>query len=135
MNERVPPFSDIGYHYVLTNAYPTFESIHDKKPEPDWDGRLWPGRDLDHDGNIDEEQGAHAPPWNADSLGVALVGRGGTFTGLQIGGAVAHCAELALRYQIPVANIFGHYEVPGSKKTCPEIEMDHFRELVRKRLS
>lgn len=121
-------FTDIGYHRVFTNCYPTYESLHSRRPVPEYDGKDWLGRPV-------EERGAHAVPWNEDSIGIALVGRAGTFTGLQLLGVVAHCAELVHAYQIPISAIYGHYEVPGTQKTCPDVNMDHFRELVRKRLS
>lgn len=50
-------WSDIGYHWVLRR-----------------DGVLELGRDLDGDGNVVEEVGAHAYGFNRDSLGLCIVG-------------------------------------------------------------
>lgn len=129
MYERDPPFADIGYHYVISNAFPTFESWRDKKPVVENDGRMWLGRDLDHDGDVDEEKGAHALGWNSRSLGIAFVGEHGALTGLQIQSAIRKCRDLALQYEVPYTNVIGHYET-GANKTCPDLDMDHFRELL-----
>ena len=50
-------WSDIGYHYVL--------GIN---------GELWKGRDLDRDGDILDEIGAHAYGYNRGSVGICIVG-------------------------------------------------------------
>lgn len=130
MHERNPPFSDIGYHYVITNPFPTFESWRYKRPVLGHDGKVWPGRDLDHDGDIDEEVGAHALGWNSKSLGIAFVGLNGMLTELQLKAALSLCRELTHQYQVPYDNVIGHYET-GANKTCPDLDMDHFRELLR----
>jgi len=119
---RKPPFRDIGYHFLILNAYPTFESLHDGSPEPKSDGVLGIGRPI-------EEVGAHALGWNEKSIGICLVGRRGTFTGAQIQTAVLHCRELAMKFQVPFKNVIGHYET-GAKKTCPDLDMDWFREQL-----
>jgi N-acetylmuramoyl-L-alanine amidase len=48
---------DIGYHYVIRRG-----------------GQVEPGRDLDGDGDVIEEVGAHARGFNANSIGICLVG-------------------------------------------------------------
>lgn len=48
---------DIGYQYVIRR-----------------NGRVEKGRDLDGDGNVDEETGAHTLGHNKDSIGICLVG-------------------------------------------------------------
>jgi hypothetical protein len=125
----VRKWADVGYHYVVTNPFPTFESWKEKKPVPEHDGQVHPARDLDHDGDVDEEIGAHARGWNSHSLGIALVGDEGMVTGLQLNAALGLCKELAHKYQVPYANVIGHYET-GANKTCPCIDMEHFRELL-----
>ncbi len=120
---------DIGYHYVLTNPFPTFESWKNKRPIPEHDGKIHDGRDIDHDGDIDEEIGAHAFGWNSFSLGIALVGDEGMVTGLQLQSALSLFRDLAHKYQVSFKNVIGHYET-GSNKSCPCIDMDHFRRLL-----
>jgi len=121
---------DIGYHYLITNPFPTFDSWREKKPIPDHDGQVCLGRDLDHDGDVDEEIGAHALGWNSKSLGIAMIGENGMLTGLQLQGALSLCRDLAHRYRVPYSNVIGHYET-GANKTCPDLDMSHFRELMR----
>jgi hypothetical protein len=122
-------WQDIGYAYVLTNPFPTFETWKNKTPIPSHDGQVHLGRDLDHDGDVDEEVGAHALGWNSRSIGIALVGENGMVTGLQVKHAAGLCRDLAHRFEVPYANVIGHYET-GANKTCPDIEMDHFRKLL-----
>lgn len=123
---------DIGYAYLITNPFPTFESWKQKRPVPEHDGQLHLGRDLDHDGDVDEEIGAHARGWNSKSIGIAMVGEHGMLTGLQLKTALSLCRDLSFRYQVPHANVFGHYET-GANKTCPDLDMDHFRGLLNER--
>lgn len=120
---------DVGYHYVVTNAYPSFEGFRERRPAIAFDGVVHPGRDLDHDGNPDNDPGAHVQGWNDRSLGVAMVGKD-VFSALQLRAAASHCLELAHRHEVPIARIIGHYET-GAPKTCPNLEMNWFRELVR----
>ena len=132
MYVRDPPFSDIGYHYLIANPFHTFESWRDHKPVPEHDGKVHLGRDLDHDGDVDEEIGAHALGYNSRSLGIAMVGEHGMLTGLQIDAALSLCRELTHQYHVPYENVIGHYET-GANKTCPDLDMPHFRELLHER--
>ncbi len=127
--ERNPPWADIGYHYLVGNPFPTFETWKHKRPSIENDGKLFPGRDLDHDGDVDEEIGAHAIGWNGRSIGIAYVGEGGHITGAQLHEMLSLCRDLCHRYRIPFKNVIGHYET-GANKTCPDLDMDHFRELL-----
>ena len=132
-------WADIGYHYLITNPYP--DLAHIGKPDVMLDGQLWHGRDLDRDGDVEEEVGAHVHGWNRISLGVSLVGArlrdglgrvlGATFTSAQIHEALRLCRELCYRHEIPFANVLGHYEIPGVHKTCPDLDCDWFRDLLR----
>jgi len=124
---------DIGYHWLITNCYPTYESYAAHRPEPAWDGMVWPGRDLDRDGDVDEEIGAHAYGYNSKSLGIALVGINGIFTAKQILAALDTCYSYTLKYRIPLEHVIGHYETGNTKKSCPQIDMDYFRKLLAKR--
>ena len=66
-------WKDIGYHYVITNPYKTFEDLVEDSPDVDYDGRIFQGRPI-------EVPGAHvgkfrtAPGDNATSIGICLVG-------------------------------------------------------------
>jgi hypothetical protein len=124
---------DIGYHYVITNQYPTYESLKNNRPDILSDGQLCPGRDTDHDGDVEEEIGAHCVGYNDKSLGICLVGAKGEYTTKQIDRLYATCLQLMARYNIPVANVLGHYETDNGKsqgKTCPDIDMPKMRETL-----
>lgn len=108
-----PPnnWSDIGYNYVIRR-----------------DGSVEKGRDLDRDGNVDEEIGAHAKGFNADSIGICMVG--GTnatdrskgeanFTIDQYTALVDVIRILRQRYGIAKKDIVGHRDLPGVAKSCP----------------
>lgn len=103
-------WSDGGYHYVIRR-----------------NGKIELGRDLDKDGDIDEETGAHAFGWNANSIGVCLIGGADSagqgeanFTPAQM---IALSAFLvAKREQYPQAVIMGHRDT-GAKKDCPSFDV------------
>lgn len=103
-------WSDIGYHYVIRR-----------------NGKVELGRDLDKDGDIDEEVGAHAFGWNANSIGICLVGGASSaglgeanFTESQM---IALAAFLvAKREQYPQAVVIGHRDT-GANKDCPSFDV------------
>lgn len=96
---------DIGYHYVIRR-----------------DGVLETGRDLDGDGDIDEEVGAHAAGHNANSIGICMVGGGKgicNFTRQQWSQLDNVVKALTLQY--PQAAVCGHRDLnPG--KQCPSFD-------------
>ncbi len=90
----------IGYHYYITR-----------------DGQLWPGRHED-------EPGAHAKGFNANSIGICYEG------GLDADGRPADTRTpaqkhsmiallRALKTDYPDAVILGHRDLPGVRKDCP----------------
>lgn len=103
-------WSDIGYHYVGRRS-----------------GKIEYGRDLDKDGDIDEETGAHAFGWNANSIGYCLVGGADSkghgeanFTSAQM---IALAAWLtAKREEYPGVIVIGHRDT-GAKKDCPSFDV------------
>uniref|UniRef100_A0A6M3XXP7 Putative N-acetylmuramoyl-L-alanine amidase n=1 Tax=viral metagenome TaxID=1070528 RepID=A0A6M3XXP7_9ZZZZ len=111
---------DIGYHYVILNAYPDKASMEMKKPQVYQDGEIEKGRPV-------AEQGAHALDYNEDSLGICLIGLN-AFTGMQLLSLRGLLLELLVDY--PDAKIRGHYEVDPDK-TCPNINMDYLRGWLR----
>lgn len=101
-------WSDIGYHYVIRR-----------------DGTLEKGRDLDGDGDVEDEQGAHAYGHNRDTLGICMVGGvdsngkpDSNFTRHQWATLDKLVNELKGRY--PEADIRGHREVAA--KACPSFD-------------
>ena len=129
---------DIGYSYLIGNPYSTVESFLEQRPDLENDGTVFPGRDLDRDGDVEEEIGAHVEGWNHKSLGVALVGRvrlfgenaGGGFTSPQIRSALQLIRELCHRHSVPFVHVIGHYET-GAPKTCPDLDCEWFRAQLR----
>lgn len=108
-------WDDVGYHYVIKR-----------------DGTLEDGRDLDNDGNIDEEIGAHAYGFNSDSLGVCLIGGKGrkddgpeaNFTMAQYYTLVQLINRLRAKYNNP--KLMGHRDVSG--KACPSFNVQALME-------
>lgn len=97
-------WADIGYHYVIRRS-----------------GKIETGRDLDGDGDIDEEVGAHVRGENAHSIGIALVGGAAgefDFTFLQLSSLVLLVGDICRRYNIPMSKVRGHRDADPSKK-CP----------------
>lgn len=101
---------DIGYNYVIRR-----------------DGTRELGRDLDNDGDVIEEVGAHAFGFNANSLGICLVGGKGenggdetNFTDAQYESLKRLLRELA--WKCPGAQIVGHNDLTDAK-TCPTFDV------------
>lgn len=104
-------WSDIGYNYVICR-----------------DGVLELGRDLDGDGNVDEEIGAHARGYNRDSIAVCLVGGVGitgkpknNFTKKQFLTLQNLVREKQRQY--PGIEVLGHRDLPNVKKACPSFDV------------
>jgi N-acetylmuramoyl-L-alanine amidase len=103
---------DIGYHYVIER-----------------DGRVVPGRSL-------ELAGAHciASGMNQKGIGIAVLGNLENHPPLPAQEIVLKqlVGELMGRFQIPLANVLGHKEVPGAATACPGrfLSMDSLRSAV-----
>ena len=99
----------IGYHYVVGN-----------------------GVGLDHgaieQGRPEDTIGAHAPGYNSRSIGICLIGH--PFNHNQILAAVALTRRLMKKYDIPPAQVLGHFETREDVKLCPGLDMRLFREAV-----
>lgn len=134
---------EIGYNWVIYNQYPTYLSLKASKPVLANDGLLVGGRDMDKDGDFDEEVGAHCVGYNDNGLGICLVGdldkRGAlSFTDAQMETLYAFLIDRCTKYSIPVEHILGHCETAQGKrdgKTCPELETELVRQEVRRRMA
>jgi hypothetical protein len=115
-------WSGIGYHWVITNVYPTYADYKDKRPRLDYDGRVWKGRDEKH-------VGAHVYGHNSESIGICMVGNEGMYSAAQIKSCARLCAELMVRYPT-ITSIRGHYEFTVHK-TCPTLDMEYIRALIQ----
>lgn len=113
-------WDDIGYHFVIGNAYPTYESHRDNKPVFELDGNPEYGRKV-------EIQGAHCKEYNAKSIGICLVGQK-NFTSKQFEALIGVIKLIKARFPT-IKSIYGHYEF-NPYKTCPNIDMGHLRDLL-----
>lgn len=113
-------WSGIGYHFVICNGYPTYESWKNKQIDPKYLGKIEIGRPI-------EKIGSHAKGDNHDSIGICLIGKKKfNLSPLYV---VTH--SLVNSFQIPVGNVIGHYETKSGKeqgKTCPNFDMQKVRE-------
>lgn len=114
-------WDDIGYHFVIGNAYPTYADLKNRRPNPAHDGAILEGRDIQH-------IGAHCRGHNYDSIGVALVGVN-TFSKAQLQSLVNLLKLLMQQYHIGLERVYGHYELDG-RKSCPNIDMEYFRKEI-----
>lgn len=97
-------YAEIGYHYVIRR-----------------DGTIENGREL-------ETAGAHAKGWNANSIGICLVGGidhknrpQDNFTREQK--MTLRDLLERLRSQFPHTRILGHRDLPGVAKACPSFDV------------
>jgi N-acetylmuramoyl-L-alanine amidase len=116
-------WDDVGYHFIITNSYPTKRSWYEKKPDFKSDGKIEKGRPADI-------AGAHVRLHNENTIGICLVGDR-TFTSKQFLSLKKIIASLRRKFKI--SSIKGHYEFDtGAEqgKTCPNIDMDWLRKLL-----
>ncbi|MCK5613780.1 N-acetylmuramoyl-L-alanine amidase, partial [Candidatus Pacearchaeota archaeon] len=94
-------------------------------------GAIEIGRPIDGDMIVEsEEKGAHAYGYNSDSIGVCLVGKE-RFSPAQLSTLFDLVSDLMVKFEIGPENVVGHYEL-DPRKSCPNIDMDAFRKLLKK---
>lgn len=105
----------IGYHKVICNGYPVYNSWKKRAYQEKWDGKIQQGRP-------DYLPGAHTKQngMNRKSLGICLIGNfdSSNPTGKQLEALIDACTRLCIRHGIKTSCIrfhsdFAHY------KTCP----------------
>lgn len=106
---------DIGYHYVIRR-----------------DGSIDPGRDLDGDGEVDDEVGAHAYGFNRNSIGICLIG-GVDSNKMPIANYTSHqyaslheLHEELLEKHPTITSTVGHRDLPSAMKPCPCFDVREF---------
>ena len=106
-------FADIGYHYII-----------------DLDGTIEKGRD-------ESLVGAHCVGKNAVSIGICYVGGcdknlkpKDTRTDAQKKAMKTLVHQLMKKYNIPLNNVYGHYQF-CSYKECPSVKIEQLREDLK----
>lgn len=112
-------WSDIGYHFLILNQYPTYYSWNKKVPSPSHNGLVQTGRPANM-------QGAHEQKYNHRSIGVCLVGNGPEYTEAQMRALKNTVKLLMATYNVPRENVLGHHEVDEMKRD-PGFDMGAFR--------
>ena len=114
-------WSDIGYHWVITNCYPTYDYWKNKTPDITYDGVI-------HSGRGEKWRGAHVANHNWESIGICITGKGGEFSSKQLISAGRLCHRISSRFP-NIIGVKGHCEFTNAK-TCPELDMDYFRKYI-----
>lgn len=117
-------FSQIGYHWVVHNCYPSNESWKKQKPDPIYDGLILKGRSESY-------RGAHVLNSNWNTVGIVLVGDR-AFSSRQLEAAAVLCRSISSRFP-NIKGVKGHYEFDSAKdqgKTCPNIDMKWFNQFI-----
>lgn len=96
-------WSDIAYAYYIDQL-----------------GELHLGRDLDGDGDVEDEVGAHAKGFNRGSIGICLEGRD-VFTEEQFSTLRWLITDICSRHGIKRDKVLGHRDV--SSKSCPNFSI------------
>lgn len=109
-------WSDIGYHFVIKR-----------------DGTIETGRDLDKDGDIYEEVGAHVAGWNKHSIGICMVGGRGDDDQPEDNFEDEQWKSLETLIRVihadyPKATVHGHREF--ADKACPSFDVQEWLKLV-----
>lgn len=122
-----------GYHVVILNGLPTSDHIgHGDDPDrviKILDGQIEIGRPLDADDELEaHEIGAHAYGFNRDTLSVCLIGDN-YFTRNQIVSLIKVLKWWDFHFRIRTRDIMGHYELPNTNKSCPNLDMNRIRKL------
>jgi len=120
-----------GYHFVIQNGYPIYNSWHNKQ---------YKGSQVEF--LVPIEQVSNGCKYaNKNSINVCLIGNFDTESpgNVQYSEAIDLIARLLKKYNLTVADVYGHGEMmkkigkEGYVKSCPGklFDMDHFRRAVK----
>lgn len=112
-------WNDIGYHYVILNGIRSPDGVYVIED----DGLVEEGRPLDH-------VGAHTKGYNADSIGICLIGHR-HFSSNQLFDTLPKLIQQLMgEFGLNVDDVYGHNEFTN-QKTCPDIDMREYRDYLR----
>jgi len=119
-------WSDIGYNFVIPSGVVHKYDDYDAT----MDGMIQKGRPV-------ERAGAHAKGHNKDSIGIVFTGLSmDNITEKQRIGSIEFIALLLKKYSLRINDVIGHcetwYEKEHGYKTCPNGDMDKFRDDIAK---
>ncbi len=123
-------WTEIGYHEVTQNGYPTASWFNSNIIVPYLEGAVEIGREIDNDSLFEpEEQGAHVYGHNKYSYGICMIGDK-NFTDKVLNATLKVVRFRLKQFSLSPDDVLGHYEV-DSKKTCPNIDMNVFRNHLK----
>lgn len=96
------------------------------------DGSVELGRDLDNDGDIFEEIGAHTLGYNKESIGLCWVGGyGGVDNRTEAQKRTMESITKMLHTWYPNAEIKGHRDFENVNKDCPSFDVGKWLEEIK----
>lgn len=74
-----------------------------------------------------------AKGYNSESIHIAYYGgfHQDMITEIQISALADYCRYLLVLSGLDVDHVFGHCDLPGVKKACPNIDMNHLRNMIK----
>lgn len=122
---RARGWSKIGYAGVILNGW-VKSDFYDMASDGAWE---W-GRAVDSDQWLEpDEVGAHALGLNSTTIGVCLIGKH-QFTKAQFEEAKYRINAMLHQWGLNSSDVLGHYQVDHAGKTCPNIDMEIFRQFL-----
>jgi hypothetical protein len=96
------------------------------------DGTIQKGRDLDGDGDVADEVGAHAAGFNTQSIGWCYAGGRGANGSPQYNPTPEQLASMKFitdetEVRFPGIETIGHCDLPGVTKSCPVFDVRAWR--------
>lgn len=128
-------WSGIGYHFVILNGFQNYEDYAEKRIWTPLIGSVEVGRPFDLDFWVENNEiGAHALGFNAESLGICLIHDKDGYSPLMIDSLFKLSRFLIEKFPILTPESFqGHYELEPKKPSCPSIDMKQFRSKLAKK--
>lgn len=126
--DRIVTMDDVYQWHVVENGWsaPGYAGLVLR------DGSIQLGRDLDGDGDVTDEIGAHAAGFNRESIGWAYAGGRGPNGQPQFNATPEMLAMMKFitdetEARFPGIETIGHCDLPGVKKACPVFDVRAWR--------